>query len=187
MPLADRDREALCRIAREALGAAVDGRSYVPENPGLPGLEERRGCFVTLRTGGRLRGCLGCFVSERPLYQTVADYAAHSALEDPRFVGDRLRPEELPLVDLDISALTPLEPCADPLAIVPGVHGIYVKKGGRSGCFLPQVATEMGWDAEEFLGHCCRDKAGLEWDAWRRPGATVMTFTAEVVDCPADP
>lgn len=176
------DRRVLGGIAREALAAAVTGGRHRPASPGRPALSEKRGCFVTLKTGGALRGCLGCFVSERPLYETVADYAAYSATEDPRFTRNRIRPDELPAVEMDISALTPLEPCAEPGKIVPGVHGIYVKSGTHSGCFLPQVATEMSWDAPEFWGHCCRDKAGLDWDAWKRPGTVLMTFTAEVFD-----
>lgn len=182
MNLDSEDKRALGGIAREALAAAVTGRRYEPEDPGRPALREKRGCFVTLKTGGALRGCLGCFASERPLYETVAEYAGYSATEDPRFAGNRIRPGELSGVAVDISALTPLETCAEPERIVPGVHGIYVKSGARSGCFLPQVATEMSWGVEEFWGHCCRDKAGLDWDAWRRPGTTVMVFTAEVFD-----
>lgn len=183
MPLDDDDKRTLCRIARASVTAAVAGGGQRPENPGRPRLEDRRGCFVTLRTAGALRGCLGCFASEEPLYRAVADYARYSALDDPRFVLHRLRPEELPGLDIDISVLSPLEPCPDPTKIVLGVHGIHVRRGGRSGCFLPQVATEQGWSREEFLGYCCRDKAGLEWDAWRHPDTTVMTFTAEVFDC----
>jgi len=40
-------------------------------------------------------------------------------------------------------------------------------QGYFSGTFLPQVATETGWNKEEFLGHCARDKAGLGWDGWK--------------------
>ncbi len=183
MTLDDEDKKILCRIARTALEAAVRGGRHVPGDPARPALGERRGCFVTLKTGGELRGCLGCFTSSDPLYRAVAAYAGHSATEDPRFSGRRIRVEELERVAVDISALTPLAPCDAPEAIIPGVHGIYVARGGRSGCFLPQVATETGWGIEEFWGHCCRDKAGLDWNAWRDPGVTVMTFTAEVFEC----
>lgn len=183
MALDAEDREVLGRLARQSLAAAVNGRPFSPDDPGRPALLERRGVFVTLKTGDRLRGCLGCFASDQPLYLAVADYARYSALDDPRFAHNRLRPDELDAVAVDISALTPLEPCPGPENIVLGVHGIYVSKGARSGCFLPQVATETGWTVEEFWGHCCRDKAGLDWDAWRDPSVTVMTFTADVFDC----
>ena len=183
MALTENDKHALASIARAALSAAVaGGKHFAPDDPGLPNLLEKRGCFVTLKTNNRLRGCLGCFTSEQPLYRTVAEYTRFSALDDPRFSGQRIREDELPAVAIDVSCLTPLAPCAEPENITLGMHGIYVRSGMRSGCFLPQVATETGWNVEEFWGHCCRDKAGLDWDAWRRPEVECMTFTADVFD-----
>jgi len=44
--------------------------------------------------------------------------------------------------------------------------------------FLPQVATEQGWDLATTLTHLCR-KAGLPGDAWRE-GAHLRVFEAEV-------
>jgi AMMECR1 domain-containing protein len=55
-------------------------------------------------------------------------------------------------------------------------------RGGRSGCFLPEVATDQGWDAAEFLSQCCQGKAGLPPDAWRQPGTKVFLFTSEKFD-----
>lgn len=172
----------LGRMVREALGAAVRGEVYEPEDPGRAELEGRCGCFVTLRTGGELRGCLGCFTSEEPLWRTAVEYARYSALEDPRFSGRRIRPEELGGVGVSISVLSPLERCFDPEGIRLGVDGIYVRGGGRAGCFLPSVARETGWGVGEFWGHCCRDKAGLGWEAWRGEGVELYTFTAEEVE-----
>jgi AMMECR1 domain-containing protein len=56
--------------------------------------------------------------------------------------------------------------------------GIYIKKGFRAGTFLPQVATETGWDLEQFLGHCAQDKAGIGWDGWK--DADIYTYQALV-------
>ena len=44
--------------------------------------------------------------------------------------------------------------------------------------FLPQVATETGWDLPTFLSHLSA-KAGLPSDAWRT-GARFEVFTAQV-------
>lgn len=183
MRLDDDDKLILGKIARESVAAATVGDPYSPPPTDRPALLEHRGCFVTLKTAGRLRGCIGCFTSDQPLFRTVAAYARHSALDDPRFAGDRLGTADLAGLEMDISALSPLETTREPEKIIPGVHGIYVSAHGRSGCFLPQVATETGWNVEEFWGHCCRDKAGLEWDAWRKPDAVTKIFTAEVFDC----
>ncbi|MFA4851176.1 MAG: AMMECR1 domain-containing protein, partial [Bacteroidales bacterium] len=62
--------------------------------------------------------------------------------------------------------------------IVLGKHGIYMVKGGVSGTFLPQVATETGWTKDEFLGHCAQDKAGIGWNGWKT--AELYTYTAIV-------
>ena len=186
MTLATEDRDILESIVRDALAAALKGESYRPNDPpaGRGALQAKGGCFVTLKTGGRLRGCIGCFESAQPIYKTVAEYTRHSALDDPRFTANRLTADELSGVDIDISILSPLARCDDPTAITPGVHGIYVRKGMQSGCFLPQVAEETGWSLEEFWGHCCRDKAGLSWNAWLEPGVELLTFTAEIITLP---
>jgi AMMECR1 domain-containing protein len=55
-----------------------------------------------------------------------------------------------------------------------------VRKGGRSGVFLPQVAVETGWSKEEFLNHLCEDKAGMSKDAWRDGDTEVYIFSADV-------
>jgi len=41
------------------------------------------------------------------------------------------------------------------------------------------VATEYGWDREEFLQNTCL-KAGLPPDAWREDGTRIEVFEAEV-------
>ncbi|MDR1613297.1 MAG: AmmeMemoRadiSam system protein A [Planctomycetota bacterium] len=184
MNLSPEEKNILRRIAREAARTAVLGLEYRPPAVASPLLANPGGgCFVTLKTAGRLRGCLGCFSSEKPLFQTVGEYARRSVLEDPRFAGNRIREDELDGLDTEISVLSPLVPCPDPLAIRLGKDGIYVRKGFRSGVFLPQVATETGWNIGEFWGHCAHDKAGLPWDAWKDPDVELMTFTAEIIDC----
>jgi len=181
--LSDKARRTLLDIARRAVQAVVQGNRIPTFEVDDPELQQHRGAFVTLRTNDRLRGCLGRFVAKKPLWQVVREMAASAATEDPRFVGNRLRPDELGQLDIEISVLSPLERTEDVLEeMEPGKHGIYVKKGFSSGCFLPQVATETGWTKEEFLSHCCTGKAGLPANAWRDPTTEVFLFTAEVIE-----
>ena len=93
---------------------------------------------------------------------------------------DPITPEELPHLFIEISVLSPMRKTEDPLSLRLGIDGIYITDGIRSGCFLPQVASETGWSKEEFLGYCCTHKAGLEWDAWKRKDVQTYLFTAEV-------
>ncbi len=57
-----------------------------------------------------------------------------------------------------------------------------IQDQGRSGTFLPQVATETGWSLEEFLGHCASDKAGLSWQGWKSPTAQIFVYTATIIE-----
>jgi len=61
-----------------------------------------------------------------------------------------------------------------------GTHGIYLKNGMRSGTLLPQVASERGWNAEQFLGYCARDKAGIGWDGWKDKNCEIFVYEAYV-------
>ena len=46
---------------------------------------------------------------------------------------------------------------------------------------MPQVATETGWDKEQFLGELCSQKAGLHPSAYKDdPDVELLTFTAQV-------
>ena len=168
------ERRALLRIAQEAVEAAVRGEAYHPETDSAA-LTEPRGAVVTLKIEGQLRGCIGVTEPLYPLVEAVARMGRSAALDDPRFPA--VTPGELDQLDLEISALTPLEPLADPEGLEIGRHGLLIRHAGGSGLLLPQVPVEWGWDRDEFLAHVCR-KAGLPADAWR--DAELFTFEAEV-------
>ena len=55
---------------------------------------------------------------------------------------------------------------------------LLLTKGGRQAVFLPQVATEFGWDRDTLLSQLSV-KAGLPADGWRH-GARFEVFTAQV-------
>jgi uncharacterized protein (TIGR00296 family) len=95
---------------------------------------------------------------------------------------DPITPKELNDLDIEISVLSPLKKTDNPLNLRLGIDGIYIKKGFASGCFLPQVATETGWNKEEFLSYCCSHKAGLKPDAWKDKNTEVYLFTADIIE-----
>ena len=171
----------LLATARAAAEAAVRGQPPPSVPVDHSELQGRQGAFVTLKNHGRLRGCLGNFTSSTPLWQLVREMAASSATQDMRFTADPITSAELPDIEIEISVLSPLEPIHDPLDIELGKHGIYIRRGAISGCFLPQVATETGWSKEEFLSNCCSHKAGLDPEAWRDKKTEVLIFTAEII------
>ncbi len=179
--LSDSARETLLSIARQAVEAAVRGEKRPLPAVHDPELNQPQGAFVTLKTHGDLRGCIGRFIAQEPLWQVVQQMAVAAATQDARFFGRQLKPQELPELTVEVSVLSPLKRVKDPLKEVElGKHGIYIRRAFLTGCFLPQVATETGWTKEQFLSHCCAGKAGLPPDAWMDPQTEVYTFTAEV-------
>jgi uncharacterized protein len=170
---------ALVAIARAAVVQATVGR----DDAGVAVVEvgefpEASGAFVTLKRGGRLRGCIGTLECRRALAHEVARVAVSAATADPRF--EPLTASELEGLEIEVSVLGPLEPI-DPFdehAFEIGRHGLVVELGSRRGLLLPQVATEWGWDREAFLSQTCV-KAALPHDAWRK-GAKVHRFSGEV-------
>jgi uncharacterized protein len=173
--LGAQERGALLSIARRTLEAYVR-QGNVPAEPAAAGkLGAAGAAFVTLKKKHRLRGCIGYTEAVAPLFKVVQECVVAAATEDPRFTP--VTPEELPLISLEISVLTPLVPIR-PEEVVVGRHGLCVSQGKMRGLLLPQVPVEQGWDRETFLDQVCA-KAGLPPSAWRH-GATLKGFTAEV-------
>jgi AmmeMemoRadiSam system protein B/AmmeMemoRadiSam system protein A len=172
------DKKELLHLARLTLENRISsGKMKQIDNENLSdGLMTHAGAFVTLTKNHQLRGCIGRFDDTEPLYLVVQQMAIASATQDSRF--SPVSQNELKELEIEISVLTPMKLIKDINEIVLGTDGIYIKKGYRSGTFLPQVATETGWTLEEYLGHCARDKAGLGWDGWKE--AEIYTFKAIV-------
>ncbi len=179
MAVSPEDRAALVQLARQSIISELSGKQppQVPHRDGILG--QPRGCFVTLTNRGQLRGCIGTFHPRGPLADMVVEMGA-AAARDPRFVYYRpVTLAEAPQLKIEVSVLSELEAIADPLKLEIGKHGIFIMRGGAGGCFLPEVATEQGWDAEEFLTQCCSGKAGMAPDAWRDKNTKVFVFTSE--------
>lgn len=177
--LAEHEKRDLLRLARRTAGQALQGAPGPAEqedHPKIPG--GFGGAFVTFHNGMRLRGCVGTFAPTKDIAETV-EQVTIASLVDPRFEDDRITAEELPRLDIEVSILSGLFPADDPLSLIVGVHGVKVVMGKRAGCFLPKVAVERGWSAEEFLSFCCAMKAGLPPDAWRNSECQVFLFAAD--------
>jgi AmmeMemoRadiSam system protein B/AmmeMemoRadiSam system protein A len=174
------EKKILLGTAREAITARLNHRKPVPVDAGrlTPRLREPLGAFVTLTIKGELRGCIGRFTSPDPLWEVVGAMATEAAFGDPRFPA--LTKAEYPSVSLEISVLGPMKKINSINEIKIGRHGIYIKKGFRSGTLLPQVATERGWTVEQFLGYCARDKAGIGWDGWKDKETEIFVYEAYV-------
>lgn len=177
-------RTCLLSLARETVTTRLHGRQpseTAGENHRCAGAIRGCGAFVTIHIstpgqGRRLRGCIGRMTSSEPLDTLIVTMAASAAFEDPRFRPVTM--DELSALDFEISVLTPMAQCG-PDDIVPGRHGVYLVKGWASAVFLPQVATEQGWNRQTLLEQLCI-KGGMSPSSWEEPGATLYSFEAEV-------
>ena len=173
----DEERKAMVSTARSAIYSSL-GLDFEGDAAPVGILKEKGyGVFVTLYLNGRLRGCIGRFTSSSRLYDTIREMAKSAAFSDPRFPS--LSRKEAPGVEIEVSVLSPLKRIGSVDEFKLGRDGIYMVKGTHHGTFLPQVAEETGWNTEEFLGHCARDKAGIGYYGWR--DAELYTYQTEVV------
>ena len=163
--LSDNEKRMLKEIALTSIKDSLDGKPISHHTPLTSHLSSKCGAFVSLHKQGRLRGCIGHFGEDVPLHEIVAEMARAAAFEDPRFMP--VTKDELNDIVIEISVLTPMRRIQSLDEFELHRHGIYIRKGYRSGTFLPQVADEVNWTKEEFVGHCAQDKAGIGWDGWK--------------------
>ena len=163
--LSDDEKRILKDIALTSISDSLAGKPIAESTTLTATLKRKCGAFVSLHKQGRLRGCIGHFGEDVPLHEIVAEMARAAAFEDPRFIP--VTKDELDDIDIEISVLTPMRRIQSLDEFQLHRHGIYIRKGYRSGTFLPQVADEVNWTKEEFVGHCAQDKAGIGWDGWK--------------------
>jgi AmmeMemoRadiSam system protein A len=183
IPPAERARLlGLARVAVAVAAGALPGAALDDALAAEPLPDRRAGAFVTLTEDGELRGCMGNLDAENPAWASVVDAARWAARGDLRFLG--VEPGELAAMDIDVSILGPIACLDDPSAFRPGTDGIVVRRGGRRGLLLPEVADSVGRGPTDMLAACC-GKAGLSSDAWRDPGTELWVFRTHRFGGPA--
>ena len=176
------DKTSLLKLARHTLNEYLTNRVTPKFEPTSTAMQLPRATFVTLRHARThdLRGCRGEVFARSPLWESVQQVSILSATDDPRFPP--MKVAELADMHIEISVLTPLRLAKSPDEVIAGKHGVMIRKGGRGGLFLPQVAQEQGWDHDEYLSTLCWMKAGLPADAWRKPDVELYVFEAEIFE-----
>ena len=160
--LNEEEKKELKEIARMALYEAVvnDKRIQLDKDKLSPKFAQHLGAFVTLSRNAKLRGCIGRFEPNQPLYEVIIEMAISASRYDTRFTP--VTQDELEEIAIEISVLTPRKQVNSLDEVIIGKHGIYVEYGSKNGTYLPQVATDLGWDKEQFFKSCCEDKAGID-------------------------
>lgn len=178
--LSDEEKKELLNIAKLTLYETTleNKRPQIDESKISLKLKKHLSAFVTLHKNGSLRGCIGTFEPSEPLYKVIVDMTINAAKHDNRFKP--VTPDELKSIDIEISVLTPRKRIHSLNEIVLGKHGIFIQKGHRSGTFLPQVATDMNWSIEEFVGNCAKEKANIGYYGYK--DAKIYIFEAIVFE-----
>jgi AmmeMemoRadiSam system protein B/AmmeMemoRadiSam system protein A len=177
IPLTDFEKRRLLLIARKAIVEKVRYGKASEIDTDEPKLQAYGAVFVTIKIGGRLRGCIGHLRPVMPLYMSVLNNAVAASSYDNRFPP--MKTYELEGMELEISILSRLEPIKNISEIKVGKHGLFLVKDKNAGLLLPQVATENGWDRNTFLRQVSK-KAGLPPDAWSKD-SDIYTFEAEII------
>ncbi len=175
--LSDQEKKTLLTLVRDTITRWIENEKKPPLPEVTDNLKTETGAFVTLHKNGDLRGCIGHMIGTAPLIQTIQDMAIAASTQDPRFPP--VQATEIPDLDIEISVLSPMKRIQDVSEIEVGTHGILLGKGWQRGVLLPQVATEQGWNRDQFIEHTCL-KAGLPTDAWKDNDTIIEIFSAEV-------
>lgn len=176
----------LLSVARKTIEQKISSQSeQTPSDADLSSkFLEQRGTFVTLTTGGNLRGCIGHIIPQESLIEGIRVNAINAAFRDPRFPP--LTGEEWEKVKVEISILTEPKPLAYTDArdllqkLRPEIDGVIIRKGYHQSTFLPQVWDQLP-QKEEFLSHLCL-KAGLGSDAWKQGDLEVETYQVQAFE-----
>lgn len=177
--LSDEQKEKLLNIAKQTVENFVRNGKISEFNISDERLNWQEGAFVTLKNKGQLRGCIGQILPiDEPLFRVVRDMAIEACSQDYRF--NPVSEDELPSLEYEISVLSAPEKIDNWQDVELGKHGVIIKRDGKSGVFLPQVADETGWSREEFLSQLCWQKAGLEPDCYKDKDTEILVFTAQV-------
>ncbi len=149
---------AALALAREAVERYVR-RGLVTDPPaGLPPeLRQPSGVFVTLRTGGRLRGCIGTLATTRvDIAHEIVACAIAAATADPRFPS--VGPAELTALEYEVDIVEPIEAVNGLTDLLPRLYGVVVEGEGQRGVLLPDLT---GVETAIQQVDIARSKAGL--------------------------
>lgn len=182
----EKDKMCLLDLARYAITSyLIDGKlPEVDKNSLSKSLLLERACFVTLtKKGSGLRGCIGLFERDHPIYENVMDRAIAAATRDPRFL--RVNHDELKDIQIEISILTVPEKLSfhspdDLLAkLRPLVDGVILETRFGSSTYLPQVWEQLP-DKKEFLSRLS-SKHGAPYNFWKKDPKNIKVSTYQAI------
>ena len=172
------NQKFLLELSRQVLeNFTISGKTTEIDESSVPlSLQETRGCFVTLKKQGELRGCIGHIEPQEQLYKCVIDNTINAASRDSRF--SPVTEDELKEIKIEISVLTKPErllAAGEELkSNLTEKDGVVLKQFLREATYLPQVWTQIQ-DKQQFLSSLCT-KGGMQKDCWLSEQTEVYTY-----------
>ena len=121
-------------------------------------LQKKKGAFVCIKNGSKLRGCIGNLT---PIHDNLAaeiiQNAVSAATRDPRFPP--IDKKELANLTFSVDVLTPLEKVDNVSKLDCRKYGVAVKSGEKLGVLLPDLE---GVDTVQKQIEICLKKGGIE-------------------------
>lgn len=143
-------------FARAVVKAALEGKE-APAPPEDEYYHHRAACFVSIKSDGQLRGCIGTLEPAEPdLGLEIVRNARSAAFGDPRFPGVVV--EELPRLTFSVDVLSEPEEVASREELDPIQYGVIVSCDYRRGVLLPDLE---GVDTVEHQLSIACQKAGI--------------------------
>lgn len=178
------EKQQMLTAARESIRHGLNFGTRIEIDPSRYSAELReiRACFITLKIDDLLRGCIGNIEPRETLVESISHNAHSAAFHDPRFGA--LRAEEFPLLKIEISVLSDLEPISFSSEqdlidqLVPGKDGLVITTGHHSATFLPSVWEQLP-EAGRFLQHL-KEKAGLQTTDWPTDISAERFYTSSI-------
>lgn len=136
----------------------------------------RTGLFVSVYVEDELRGCIGTFQEEEPLFIVLQRMTLSAAFHDSRFAP--VNAMEVEHAKVELSVLSQKIPVSSPDEIEIGRHGVYIEKNTNRGTLLPQVAVKNNWSPNEFVEFCAKYKAGIASN--EIPESSLFVYEADV-------
>ncbi len=176
------EQEVLLDVAEQSIQFGLE--TSQPREPRIESypdsLRRLQASFVKLRVGEGLHGCAGSVEAKTPLAIDIARNAFAAAFCNTH--RSNLHDEDLALLTIEISVLSPLAPLTIPsveqaVALVrPQVDGVLLTADGHAAAFLPEMWAKYA-EPHEFFRQLQR-KAGLSGNDWSSQ-TQLATFTTQ--------
>lgn len=142
-------RRQAVALARWAVTRSMEGKALHPLPFRPEGMLARPGpCFVTISLSGRRKGCSGVFAPQaRTLAEEIVQTSVRAWAADQR--SRRLRKDQLGRAQFSVTIPGSPRTVPDPSGYPPGVFGLLVEGGGRTGVLLAGEARTVSWQVRE--------------------------------------